>query len=116
MATFHQQGQKVNHQYNADTIHLGPLQNAQDWKTQVELISSALETAISQGHIQELAGRAAKAELQSAASAAASPHPKKAALTTYLTKAQKLLGGITAAEGLAEAIKQLIHGIGGLFP
>jgi len=110
MTIFNQQGQHVQNQYNAGgDIHIGVIRDQQDLEQRLELLTSMVEKAISEGAIDKPTGEAVNKELQHAASG------EKKSIIGHLSKAGEILKGISAAEGLASTIKTLIAAIANWF-
>jgi hypothetical protein len=112
MATFNQQGQSVNTQYNAENIHF------ESCKTPVEFIESLkqlqLEFSRSLQSKDNLDENDIDAEsfLKKAVSQASKPHPDKKSLVKNLTSAKELA---TNVNELVSAISKAITTVGALF-
>jgi hypothetical protein len=115
MATFNQQGQHVNNQFNAENIHIGNISNSGELVAQVQQLITHVDRAAADGSIPATRAASVKEELEAVKNEAGKPAAEKTTLVKHLTKAQEILKGITAAGGLVDGLKQLIKVIGNLF-
>ncbi|RPE09156.1 hypothetical protein EGT74_19290 [Chitinophaga lutea] len=109
MTIFNQQGQHVQHQYNAGgDIHLNTLQQ-QELNKCIAEISRMVEQATSQGMFDQPTAETLQRELESAANG------ERKSIIEHLNKAGEMLKGVTAAESIASTIKSLVKSIADWF-
>jgi len=112
MATFHQEGQTVQYQYNAETINFGEARTADEFLLQLKNLQIELDRAIEAKAIPDENVVDAKARINEAVLQAEKPTPDKKTLVEHLTSAKMLVSKVA---GLAEAIKTAIVAVGALF-
>ena len=109
MATFNQQGQHVQNQYNAGGDVYIDIRDKDDLTERLELLTLKVKKAVAEGSIDTATGEAVNKELQNASSGG------KKSVIQRLSKAGELLKGISAAEGIVSTIKTLIKSISNWF-
>jgi hypothetical protein len=108
MTIFNQQGQHVQHQYNAGgDIHLNTAR--QELTKRIEELFRLVDQAVAQGAIDRPTMEKLQQELKSAATG------EKKSVISHLKKASEILKGVTAAESIVNSIKSLIKSIPGWF-
>ncbi len=112
MATFNQQGQMIQNQYNAETINFGAVNTAEDFLQQLENLQAELNKAIDAGAISEDSAVDAEASIKKAVLQANKPSPDKKTLVEHLSSAKELVTGVS---GLATAITSAIAAVDALF-
>ncbi|NLR83008.1 hypothetical protein [Chitinophaga eiseniae] len=110
MNIFNQQGQQVQHQYNAGgDIHVNQSYSPADLEVGLEQLATMIQNAVREGIIDATTADAVKNELIQASS------DNKSTIITHLSKATEILKGVSAAEGIVGTIKSLIVAIGKWF-
>jgi hypothetical protein len=109
MATFNQQNQTVQYQYNADTITLSNVSTRADLTRELHNISAELNRAYSLNTIDDPHGQQAKDALEQATRESEQPSPNKLRVTSFLEAAQNAVKGITGLGGLYLAISEAIE-------
>jgi len=112
MATFNQQGQTVQYQYNAETINFGAVQTPDDFRLQLRNLQAELNRAIEAKAIPEEKAIDAEAQVKKAILQADKPSPDKKTLIEHLTSAKELVSGVG---GLATAIASAVATVSALF-
>ena len=112
MATFNQQGQTVQYQYNAETINFGAVSSTEDFSQQLKNLQAELKRAIESEAIGEENAIDAEANIRKAVLQAGKPAPDKKSLIEHLSSAKELVSGVS---GLAGAIASAITVVGTLF-
>ncbi len=112
MATFHQEGQTVQNQYNAETINFGGVESTEDFTLKLQALQSELNKAIEAKAITGDNSIDAEYQVKKAIAQAQSPTPDKSTLIDHLTKAKELVTGV---DGLVTACAGAIALIGTLF-
>ncbi len=112
MATFHQEGQTVQNQYNAETINFGGVKSAEDFTLKLQELQTELEKAIDAKAITRDDSIDAEYLVKKAIAQVESPAPDKSTLIEHLTKAKELVTGV---DGLVTACAGAITLIGTLF-
>lgn len=108
MTIFNQQGQHVQHQYNAGgDIQINSMQ--QEILKRIDELYMMVNQAAAHGTIDPPTAEKLQQELKSAATR------EKKSVAGHLKKAGELLKGITAAESIVSSIKALIKSIPGWF-
>ena len=104
-SVFDQRGQNVNYQYNAaGNINVGTMQSEADLISQLDLLKQELAKARERSVITELTESKAKTPLLEAIQEAERPKPDKKSLLTHFDDIKDCLKGITAVEGIVEAV------------
>ena len=105
MAIFDQRGQQVTYQYNAaGNINFGSVQNTYDLAAELEKLEAEIGKAREAQAIDKLTASRASTPLIEAAEEAKKPEPDKQSLLGYLSNVKGLLEGVTAVEGIGQAI------------
>ena len=112
MATFHQEGQTVQYQYNAETINFGEARTPDEFLLQLKNLQVELDRAIEAKAIPDENVVDAKARIDEAVLQAEKPTPDKKTLVEHLSSAKELVSKVA---GLARAIKTAIVAVGALF-
>lgn len=112
MATFNQQGQTVQYQYNADTINFGSVKSNDDFVRELKSLQAELNRAIEGKAIEGEAAIDAESYVKKALLNAESSAPSKKSLTEHLESAKAL---VTNVDGLVVAIGSAIATVGTLF-
>ena len=112
MATFNQQGQTVQYQYNADAINFGSVKTNDDFLRELKNLQSELDKAIECKAIEGEAAIDAESHVKKAILNAESSAPNKKSLIEHLETAKNL---VTNVDGLVVAIGTAIATIGTLF-
>jgi len=112
MATFNQQNQKVQYQYNADTINFGHAQSQEDFFSELNKLEAELEKAIQAKAITGEDAIDAETHVKKALLQAQEQTPNKISLIDHLTSAKEL---VTSVEGLATVFATAITTIAALF-
>ena len=112
MATFNQQGQTVQYQYNAETINFGEVRTPDDFRLQLKNLQAELNRAIKAKAIPDEKAIDAEAQVKKAILQADKPTPDKKTLIEHLTSAKELVANVG---GLAVAVTSAIAGVGALF-
>lgn len=106
MNIFNQQGQQVQHQYNAGgDIHVNQSYSPADLETGLEQLATMIQNAVTDGIIDVTTAEAVRNELIQASS------DNKRTVLTHLSKATEILKGVSAAEGIVSTIKSLVVAI-----
>jgi len=112
MATFNQQNQTVQTQYNAETINFNQAQTSDEFFTKLEQLQSELDKAIQAQAITGENAIDAQMHIKKAILQAKESTPNKKTLIEHLTSAKDL---VTNVGGLVTAITGAIATIGALF-
>lgn len=112
MATFNQEKQTVQYQYNAETINFGSVKTADDFLLQLKNLQAALDKAITAKVIPDEDAIDAEDLVKKAIDQAKSPSPDKKTLVEHLSSAKEL---VSNAGGLAVAITRAIAAARALF-
>lgn len=112
MATFNQQGQAVQYQYNGDTINFGAVQTPDDFRLQLKNLQAELKRAIDARAITDEKAIDADAQVKKAILQTEKPAPDKKTLIEHLDSAKELVSGVG---GLATALASAIAAVGALF-
>ena len=112
MATFHQEGQTVRYQLNAETINFGEARTKDEFLLQLKNLLAELSKANAMKSIPKNEVMEAAAHVQSAIHEVEKDTSDKNALVENLTVAKEL---VSNASGLAVAIGSAITAVGALF-
>ncbi len=112
MATFNQQGQVVQYQYNADSINFGSAKSNEDFVKELKNLKAELDRAIQGKAIEGEAAIDAESHVKKAILNAESAYPDKKSLLEHLESAKSL---VTSVSGLAGALGTAIARIGTFF-
>ena len=112
MATFNQQGQTVETQYNAENIHFGEANNIDDFIRQLKQLQTEFSKAIETKHITDEKTIDADAFLKKAIQQAEIPQPDKKTIIEHLNSAKDL---VTNANGLVLALSAAVTTAAALF-
>ena len=112
MATFNQQNQKVQYQYNADTINFGSIETQSDFVNELRNIQTELDKAINCKAIEGEVAIDADSHLKKAILISESVSPNKKSIVEHLENAKSLLVSVS---GLAGALSAAIATVGALF-
>jgi hypothetical protein len=112
MATFNQQGQTVQYQYNAETINFGEVRTSDDYLLQLKNLQAELKKAIAARAIPDEIAIDAEYQVSKAIQQAEKPTPNKKTLVEHLTSAKELVSNVG---GLAAAVGSAIAAVGTLF-
>lgn len=112
MATFNQQNQTVQNQYNAETINFSQIQTSADFSQALKQLQAELEKAIKAEAVTGTNAIDAGKHIKKAQLNAAESIPDKKTLLEHLTSAKAL---VTNVKGLVTAISAAIVAIGKLF-
>ncbi len=116
MATFDQQGQHVNTQYNAaHDINFGSVQTSADLVTELEKLKQQIIQATESGILSEDTATDADYQVTKAIQQAKKPEPEKKTLLDHLTTTKSLLENVAAASGLVTALVGAIQVVQKLF-
>jgi len=111
MATFNQQGQTVQYQYNAETINFGEVRTTNDFVVQLNNLQAELDKAIAAKAMPKENAMNAENEVKKAIIQAEKPIPDKKSIVEHLTTAKELVSNVG---GLAAAVTSAITAIGAL--
>ncbi|HET8912877.1 MAG TPA: hypothetical protein VFN23_15500 [Ktedonobacteraceae bacterium] len=107
--TFHQEGQKVNRQYNAaGDMYFGEQSKEKNFTELLKTFKQQLNQAREQGILDEDASTDVDYHITKALQQATKPQPDKKSILDYLGKAQKIVEGIASAGALTASIVQII--------
>lgn len=112
MATFNQQGQSVETQYNAENIHFGKAENISDFLRQLTQLQTEFSSAIENKLVTDAKAIDAEILIKKAIQQAEKPQPDKKTIVEYLSSAKDL---VTNANGLALALSAAVSTVGVLF-
>ena len=112
MATFHQEGQTVQYQYNAETINFGEARTPAEFLLQLKSLQVELDRAIEAKAIPDENVVDAKARINEAVLQAEKPTLDKKTLVEHLSSAKELVSKVA---GLAGAIKTAIVAVDAFF-
>lgn len=112
MATFNQQGQTVQYQYNADTINFGQVKTPDDFLLELKNLQTELGRAIDAKALTGESAIDADTHIKKAILHAEADTPDKSSLVEHLISAQAL---VTNVDGLVVALSSAITTIGALF-
>ncbi len=112
MATFNQQGQKVQNQYNAETINFGQVTTPDTYLKELKALQAELDKAIKGKALEGEKALDAEYHLNKAVVQAEKPDPDKKTLIEHLSSAKELVSNVG---GLAAALAGAITAVGGLF-
>ncbi len=112
MATFNQQGQTVQNQYNAETINFGGVNSSDDFVLKLQELQTELTKAIDTKAIAGDDSIDAEYQVKKAIAHAESSAPDKNTLIEHLTTAKDLVTGV---DGLVTACAGAITLVGTLF-
>ncbi len=112
MATFHQEGQTVQYQYNAEPINFGEARAPGEFLLQLKNLQVELDRAIEAKVIPNQNVVDAKARINEAVLQAKKPTPDKKTLVERLTSAKELVSKVAELTG---AIKTANVAVGALF-
>lgn len=112
MATFNQQGQTVQYQYNADTINFGQAQTPDDFFRELKHLQAELKRAIEAKAITGENAIDAETHVKKAILQAEEAAPDKKTLLEHLTSAKEIVSNVS---GLVAAFTSAIATIGALF-
>lgn len=112
MATFNQQGQSVETQYNAENINFGAVKNVDDFLHQLKQLQAEFSDAIEKKLVTDDKAIDAEFLIKKAIQQAEKSKPAKNTLVEYLSSAKDL---VTNASGLAVALSAAITTAGSLF-
>ena len=112
MATFNQQGQTVQKQYNAETINFGEVRTPDNFLLKLKSLQAELNKAIDAKAIPDENAKAAEAQVKKAILQAENTTPDKKSLIEHLKTAKDL---VSSVDGLVVAFTSAIAIIGTLF-
>lgn len=112
MATFHQQGQTVNYQYNADTINFEHIQTQASLIVALETLQREVDNAIKTKALTQEQALEARQAMNQAVQQAKKDSPDKSSLLKHIHTVKDIVSGIG---GLATAFKSAIVAITALF-
>jgi len=112
MATFNQQNQTVQYQYNAEIINFDQVKTSDNFFQELKLLQAELKRAIEAKTITGENALDAENYVNKALLQADEPTPNKKTLIECLNSAKQL---VSSAEGLATAFAGAIITIGALF-
>lgn len=112
MATFNQQGQNVQYQYNADSINFGEVKSRDDFLLELKNLQAELDNAITGKALTGESAIDAETHVKKALLQAENAAPDKKTLVQHLTSAKELVTGV---DGLVGAFASAIATIGALF-
>jgi hypothetical protein len=111
MATFHQEGQTVQYQYNAETINFEKARTPDEFLLKLKNLQVELDRAIEAKAIPDESAIDAEHQINKAIQQAVKPTPDKKTLVKNLTSAKELVSNV---DGLAVAITGAIAAVGSL--
>ena len=112
MATFNQQGQTVQYQYNAETINFGEVQTPDDFLLQLKNLQAELNRAIAAKATSDENVIDAEYQVKKAIFQAETLTPDKKTLVAHLSLAKELVSNVS---GMTVAISSAIAAVGALF-
>ncbi len=112
MATFNQQGQTVQYQYNAETINFGQATNPGTFLRELKALQAEIDKAIQGKALEGEQALDAEYLLKKAVGQAEKTDPDKKSLIEHLSSAKELVSNVG---GLAAAIGGAITAVGALF-
>ncbi len=112
MATFNQQGQKVQNQYNAETINFGQVTTPDTYLKELRALQAELNKAIQSNELESDQAIDVEYHLKKAVDYAEKSAPDKKSIIEHLTSAKELVSNIG---GLAAALNGAIVAVGALF-
>ncbi len=112
MATFNQQNQVVQNQYNAQTINFGAVATPEDFLKQLKALQEELDKAIQEKSVTGEEAIDAESHLKKTILQAESDTPKKSSMIENLNHAKQLVSGAT---NLATAFGKAAEAVGNLF-
>ena len=112
MATFNQQGQTVQYQYNADVINFGEVKTPADFKRELNHLQNELAKAIKENAVEGEDAIDADMYIKKAILQSEKADPDKKTLLEYLASVKDLVSGV---DGLAGAVGSAIAAVGMLF-
>ena len=112
MATFNQQGQTVQNQYNAETINFSEIKTPDDFLLKLKDLQAELNRAIEAKAIPDDNAKVAEAQVKKAILQAENTAPDKKSLIEHLKTARDL---VSSVDGLVVAFTSAIAVIGSLF-
>lgn len=112
MATFNQQGQNVNVQYNAETITIGEAHNKGDFLIELRHLQEDLNKAIESDSITGESAIDAEKFVKKAVLEAEESHPNKKTLISYLTSAKDL---VVTSNKIYDGLNTIINNVENCF-
>ncbi len=112
MATFNQQGQIVQNQYNAETINFGQATTPDTYLRELKALQAELDKAIQGKALESEQALDAEYHLKKAVAQAEKSDPDKKSLIEHLSSAKELVSNVG---GLAAALAGAITAVGALF-
>ncbi len=112
MATFNQQGQAVQNQYNAEIINFGQATTPDTYLRELKALQVEIEKAIKGKALESKQALDAEYHLKEAVAQAENPDPDKKSLIEHLSSAKELVSNVG---GLATALTGAITAVGALF-
>ncbi len=112
MATFNQQGQKVENQYNAETINFGQANTPDTYLKELKALQAELDKAIKGKALEGEQALDAENHLKKAVAQAEKSEPDTKSLIEHLSSAKELVSNVG---GLAAALAGAITAVGVLF-
>ena len=112
MATFNQQGQTVQNQYNAEIINFGEVSTPDDFLLKLKDLQAQLKKAIDAKAISNENAIDAEAQVKKAILQAENTTPNKKSLIEHLKTAKDL---VSSVDGLVVAFTSAIAMIGTFF-
>lgn len=112
MATFNQQNQVVQNQYNAEVINFGAVATPEDFLQQLKALQTELDKVIQEKVVTGEDAIDAESHLKKTILQAESDTPKKSSMIENLNQAKQLVSGAT---NLTTAIGKAVEVVGNLF-
>lgn len=112
MATFNQQNQVVQTQYNAEVINFGAVATPEDFLKQLKVLQTELNKAIEAETVTGEDAINAESHLKKTILQAESKNPEKSSIIKNLNQAKELVNGAT---NLTTAISKAVEVAGNLF-
>jgi len=116
MATFNQQNQNVNYQYNAaGDINFNLIHNKYDVAATLQKLQAEVEKAVKAGAIDEEVAIDVESKIKKASIQVEKPEPDKKVVLDYLSEAKALIEGIASMAGLVQGLAHTVEVIRRLF-